>query len=488
MKTILLIIAAVCSIAGLRAQTLEPLLDTTKRWTDISFSTAKDIYGGHTSTYKLSGLEEINGQDYFKLWVSEKDPEFQNWTLKGYIRETPDGKVYLKELNQTGEAFLYDFNLQPGDSLVYNEYGKIYADSVVFHEFAGKTRKFIYCHTFSYPETVRIVEGIGAIDYGFLYIQLVGAVGAIWNLLCFEQNGELLYHNEVNYGEGIIEDCFYDESGWPWDELISQTKKWTDVEIISGGDSVTYRSIKYKIGNNVFFEDVEYHELRKSTDVNSTEWETVGYLRMLFDNRLYFRKLGESTDLLLYYFTTYGSHTIDYGGNGVVITSYEMKEYAGRYRWYMYGTTFPESRPDTIIEGIGSITSGFMGVLNAGIENKNSHMLCFSQDENLLYHYPLQIPGYGLVEGCYVNYTDIDDLNPEKENNIFYPNPAGDEIYIQCEILPARVQLYDMQGSLCLTKHLIANRTVINLKGFEKGIYLVRIESKGKVVNLKLMK
>ncbi len=488
MKTILLIIAAACSVAGLRAQTLEPLLDTTKRWTDLSFCTAKDIYGGHTSTYRLSGMEEINGQDYFKLWVSEKDPQFQNWTLKGYMRGTTDGKVYLIDNYSQQEILLFDFSLNTGDSLVVDQNGTFIIDSVKFLPFAGKVRKHIYFHISQLPFlTVYWIEGVGS-SIGFINSKYVGSVGGGWAFLCFEQNGELLYHNQINIdGCGPIEDCYY--SALPLsggDNITAAGNSWSDIEVTLENGIAHYRTISYKLGAATTFYDKIYYKLYQSSDSLGQYWTQTGYIGNYCLNFISLLNNYGQNEIILYHFPGNYIDTIDYGGNGIVITSHESKFFAGRDRVYWYGHTYPSNRLDTIIEGIGSITSGFLGVLNAGLENKNIHMLCFNQNEALLYHYPLQIPNYGPVEGCYVNYTNVEKMQ-EKEFNL-YPNPAENEISILCESLPARLQLYDMQGSLCLTKHLIANRTVINLKGFEKGIYLVRIESKGKVVNLKLMK
>ena len=377
MKTILIIIATACSLTGLMAQTLEPLLDTTKRWTDISFSTAKDIKAGHTSTYKLSGMVEISGQDYFKLWVSERDLQVQNWLLKGYIRETPEGKVYLKELNQNMETLLYDFGMQAGDSLVYNEYQRIYIDSVAFHEFAGETRKFLYCHNLYYPELATIVEGIGAIDLGFINILYIGLIGAENHLLCFEQNNELLYHNQVNYGEGIIEGCYYDEDGYPWDPILNTEKRWTDLNLSDSKKSFLGRTTSYKIGSTtVTINGKIYHILYQSNDSLNQNWSINGYIRAYSDKMVYYLKKDTEYETLLYNNKITLNDSLNFGGNGIIITSRAYLIYGYRYRWHWYGHTFPLNRPDTIIEGIGSVTSGFLGVLHAGLGNNSNHLLC----------------------------------------------------------------------------------------------------------------
>lgn len=473
-------------------QTLEPMLDTTKRWTDLGLSSAKDLKAGYSSTYKLSGSEQINGQSYFKLYVSENDPEFKNWSLNGYMREAPDGKVYLKTLDQANEVLFYDINMEPGDSLAYQQDNWVVADSVAFHEFAGKTRKFIYCHAslFSSPEIIRIVEGIGSLDYGFLNIQYVGLVGGEWALLCFEQNDELLYHNPVNYGEGIIEDCFYDASGWPGDPFLSITKKWTDLEWVQVNNTSSWQTTAYKFGGDISLGGHVYKTLLKSQDSLYHNWETAGYLRMYYDKRLYFKETQESPDLLLYYGFSNSNYSIDYGGNGIAITGHEFKNYAGRYRWHAYGHTFPKNRPDTIIEGIGSISSGFLGVLNAGLENKSSHLLCFTENEQLLYHYPFSIPGYGIIEDCYFNNTDIEPVIARNEVFQILPNPIESKGRIKADEnlkFPVLLEIFSLSGTKVMKVEIQKTEQEISFCTLLPGMYMCRLKMNDKILFSKVL-
>lgn len=93
---------------------------------------------------------------------------------------------------------------------------------------------------------------------------------------------------------------------------------------------------------------------------------------------------------------------------------------------------------------------------------------------------------YGcLVEGCQ-QYDGVEALAEEVFN--LYPNPAEENIYMQCDNLPAKAQVFDMQGKLFLTLKITRPETEINLSGFEKGIYLFKFESGGKVETRKMVK
>lgn len=489
MKTILLIIAIACSLSGLMAQTPEPLLDTTKKWTDVAFSSAKDIKTGRSSTYKLSGIEQIAGYEYFKLFVSENDPEFSNWTIYGYMRETADGKVYLIDYGQTQEFILFDFSLNVGDSLVVDEYRTFLIDSIKNEFFAGKVRRHLYFKIRQEPYwTGRWIEGVGS-NYGFINGRYVGFVGGDWTLLCFEQNGELLYHNQVNYGEGIIEDCFY-EAGWPWESILTVSKKWTDLEYSIVNNALSYHTAAYKIGGNITLDGRVYKILSKSVDSLNLNWEVIGYLRQYFYNRLYFRKQGEPIDQLIYYFTTYGTNTIDFGGHGIILTSYEFKEFAGQYRWHMYGHTFPNNRPDTIIEGIGSITSGFLGVLHAGLGNNSNHLLCFSENDQLLYHCPMNIAGSGVIEGCYFNNTDIEPFISEERGFQIVPNPVESTGIIKIkenQMFPLLLEVFTLDGFKALEVRIYKPEQEISFSSLSMGIYICRIKLNDKTLTSKLL-
>ena len=93
---------------------------------------------------------------------------------------------------------------------------------------------------------------------------------------------------------------------------------------------------------------------------------------------------------------------------------------------------------------------------------------------------------YGcLVEGCQQNDNVV---TPAEEVFNLYPNPAEGRICVQSNNLPAQAQLFDMQGKLLLTLKITRPETVVNLSGFENGIYLLKFESGGKVETRKILK
>lgn len=97
-----------------------------------------------------------------------------------YIREA-DKKVYLKRTLSKPEELIYDFNLQPGDSITIapKEEGEqeytIYMDSIKTNVLNGLERNYYYVHYKDqwsdfeqFYSTDRWIEGIGTVDLSIL--------------------------------------------------------------------------------------------------------------------------------------------------------------------------------------------------------------------------------------------------------------------------------------------------------------------------------
>jgi hypothetical protein len=72
------------------------------------------------------------------------------------------------------------------------------------------------------------------------------------------------------------------------------------------------------------------------------------------------------------------------------------------------------------------------------------------------------------------------------EKILLFPNPAGD--YLTISELPSTecIKIYDLQGRLVF--HSLNNSNLIDLKTFEKGIYIIKIVNKGKYYTGKFIK
>jgi aryl-phospho-beta-D-glucosidase BglC (GH1 family) len=83
--------------------------------------------------------------------------------------------------------------------------------------------------------------------------------------------------------------------------------------------------------------------------------------------------------------------------------------------------------------------------------------------------------------------TSLDDVEVESQVNI-YPNPF--ETLLYCEDLDKfdYMEVYDLQGRLWRRSFIETHDRVINLDNIPKGMYLLRLEGKGKQASIKIVK
>jgi len=79
--------------------------------------------------------------------------------------------------------------------------------------------------------------------------------------------------------------------------------------------------------------------------------------------------------------------------------------------------------------------------------------------------------------------TGIDDL--EKSKIILYPNPIINYMYIKGLSSKAQISIFDLDGQKLLDKYIDEKIYLVN---FKPGVYLVRINTKDKIYNYKIIK
>ncbi|MDR1371365.1 MAG: T9SS type A sorting domain-containing protein [Dysgonamonadaceae bacterium] len=217
-----------------------PLLNPDNMWSVLQ---EENFYPGFPDerVYKLSyriktGNDTVvNGKKY-KIMLYSMDRESLNWEdhidyilhdnervpIGGVLMREEGGKVYSNDgriYYNEEETLLYDFNLQEGDSIssylfpyVPDRDDKIISrvDSIRYTHINNLPRKVFYISIypennpgFKVPEIW--IEGIGSslrlnrtINNYYLWGSPI-----TWNLLCFYQNGKLLYHSPD------FSDCYY---------------------------------------------------------------------------------------------------------------------------------------------------------------------------------------------------------------------------------------------------------------------------------------
>jgi len=91
---------------------------------------------------------------------------------------------------------------------------------------------------------------------------------------------------------------------------------------------------------------------------------------------------------------------------------------------------------------------------------------------------------HNIVEGSAL----LNVIDEELSNASIYPNPVGDELKIQTsvDISDRLATVFDINGKRVLNINLTSNN--LNVKMLESGVYLLRLESNGKIMTRKFVK
>jgi PKD repeat protein len=189
-------------------------------WTEMSYNAYADTYSKFHCYAIKDNDTMINGKLYSKLYHSF-DTTFTEDKLCGAIREE-NKKIYyysikkvnilLDSMKQELELILFDFSLKLGDSINDLDYwlsdpGILATGIVDSVKINGEYRRRL---TFGHPgftpfsiyTFVQWVEGIGYLR-GLLTRTGIYPFGIYADLICFWQDGKLLYHNSD------YQQCFY---------------------------------------------------------------------------------------------------------------------------------------------------------------------------------------------------------------------------------------------------------------------------------------
>ena len=164
-------------------------IDETKQWAIISTYSTKYENPYWTTYYKYSGDSVINGFSYHKLYQST-DSNHLNWTLfyetlwwerndSVFIRGQSCGGLSLNDTT----SLMYDFNIEEGDTFC-----NMKVDSIRYLEWGGSIRKFWFLGGF-----ITWIERVG--KFGNFNFSTVCYNSLAESLLCFQENGNLVYQN-----------------------------------------------------------------------------------------------------------------------------------------------------------------------------------------------------------------------------------------------------------------------------------------------------
>ncbi|MDR2084711.1 MAG: T9SS type A sorting domain-containing protein [Bacteroidales bacterium] len=187
-----------------------PLVEEGKVW---SILTAKwdwptpenptGLFDYNTQYYMFYGDTSINESDYKKIYTSSKEEHIfpNDWNLyNSFMREDNDRKVWCLRSSAWGnqwEELLFDFSLQINDTIDNNMVPPLIVDDIIYKTMQnGEERKVYLFSTGGQVITDYWIEGIGS-NVGLFITFSHSIAGGLYDMLCFHENGELLFLNET---------------------------------------------------------------------------------------------------------------------------------------------------------------------------------------------------------------------------------------------------------------------------------------------------
>lgn len=211
MKNLLSIILTILCVCQMNAQVI---VDESKNWSTVihrlpSFTII-------TENIKFEGDTTIENTDYKK--VRRSIDEFQEiWEAYGFIRETPEKRVYFRPDSSEQDYLLYDFNSELNDIIeVYgiSGYGNnnwltpmnFFISEIDSILIGNQYRKQLHLNPVfgdTLPEASEFwIEGIGS-KSGILHWNAALTGGDSHQLLCHWQNDTLIFQNP------LFSSCYY---------------------------------------------------------------------------------------------------------------------------------------------------------------------------------------------------------------------------------------------------------------------------------------
>lgn len=208
-------------------------------------------------SYKFIGDTIVSNKTYTKLYTSTALDQ-STWHLNSLWREDKTGKLY-QIIFDDYEIPKYDFNLAVGDTMknFHKEMDAI-VDSVVVKPFGSVNKKYLYLHLIDVPSHILTwVDGVGSLFDPNIPDDF-WVTGGTSKLICFEENGALVYHNPD------YPNCFFTST-----QSLKNDRNF--IELFSVGNSSIQIQLKSNAHGELFLYSLDGKQvLNKSIDYSAT--------------------------------------------------------------------------------------------------------------------------------------------------------------------------------------------------------------------------
>lgn len=429
-----------------------PIFSTNWLWSTGLFSSYDNR---PCDSYYMKLVDEHNAN--FKLMKST-DENHTYWVDAGYMYSY-NGKVYYFRNAGDERVLLYDFTLEEGDEFYVDALQtNLVVDSVGSMMVGDMQRRTLYLSAMG--QQVVWCEGIGSLNGLLNNYGNIGITGGSEELLCVQNNDEIIYHNP-HYDECYISGYHYFEPRSRW--TVVQTNIF---------DPRYYREYNYEVLGDTLINDVYYYKL-------------------LCDGN-YYAALRESHDNKIYaYFSSYNGPFMQPGEYLIYDFDWTPNKtlYCQSFRYDYNCSIIEQAVLGNTIDSILLLDGNYYKVVNDIVQGLGSLSGFF------WYFFPLLTDGsdYG-VHTFYINddlvYRNptLDGIVEDCNNGIsIYPNPTTGKFYISNDGKDARADIYDSLGRKITSIESLVDAAEVDLSGYGKGVYLVVFDIDGKLVEKKVV-
>lgn len=450
-----------------------------KTWTFFLGNDGPQVEFNSDMCYKIGGDTIISDTKYKKLLLFQNCDELHY--IRGFIRETENGKVYYRENNRNNydEILLYDFGMEVGDtaSISWNHNSYSVLDSISKNSNGQK----LYYISENSGFRDKWIENVGS-TLGLLKEIITGGSQMF---ACCLLNEEVLYHN-TNF-----ESCYF---------MGENKTEWAPI-----GAKWHYTKMEGMMPPN---EGYVLYEVTKDTVIQN---KTVRKIQ-----KTYYHANGQDTTYLKSDFTYSENGIVYFYGNDSFYQLYNFNAVAGD-KWTIYGTdsicslyntdsigtvivdsvktvivngwplkaiyTSPDSLSEwyyseVILERIGCIDHILPRARNCAVDviHENGSLRCYEDSALGFFTANCCDPSPSFCERL-IFYTGIDK---NQINYNVFPNPSTDYLYIQNKSgtdEKMQVKLYNVNMQLVYSNSIFANQLSISVLGFQPGLYFVEVST-----------
>jgi hypothetical protein len=254
--------------------------------------------------------------------------------------------------------------------------------------------------------------------------------------------------------------------------LVDTNKVWSNL-IQATSPPMTSETNFIKFSGDTIIGLNSYKNVFQSDDSQHAIWTLIGFIREDITHKVYYYKIQDTAERILYDFGANIGDTIHVGGEygiDLVISSIDSVYIFDRYRKRLWAWDEPW------IVGIGSIC----GVMESGTFYQVggiNRLLCFYENDTLKFLNPD-------FNSCYISNVNIDATTKDNFYFELYPNPPDELLYFKTNLLNnVTLQFYNVLGNNILFKniknedHLYLDKSI-----FHSGIYFYHVYNNGIIV------